>query len=361
MLVTLETRSFRNLADQAIRFAPGRQLLVGRNGAGKTSLLEAVYLLATTRSFRTAQLADCARHGSDGFHLAADAGPEGRQRLEVGWQPSERRRRLNGHEVPLTRYLAALRVVAWTSAEAGLLAGPPELGRRLLDRGVIGLRPGAIEALRGYRRALAQKRELLAAGGHRGIDSWNAVLAAAAAEVIARRADYAERLQQAYDAVHARTPLDLPPLRLAYVPSPRRGREGEAAIAAALAHVARREGERRMPLVGPHRDRLVFLWQGREIQRVASAGERKALGMLLLAAQGRVLQEASLEPLLLLDDADAELDRRRQGAVWEAFRGVGQLLATSSREEAWEGVPVEGRRGLEDGVVGAPEATSEGG
>ena len=90
-----------------------------------------------------------------------------------------------------------------------------------------------------------------------------------------------------------------------------------------------------MPLLGPHRDELEILWGGHEIRRVASAGERKALSLMLLAAHGRVMEEAGRPPLYLLDDMDAELAPPTVAAVWGVFREAEQLFATSNRPQVW--------------------------
>ncbi|HEX6201640.1 MAG TPA: AAA family ATPase, partial [Thermoanaerobaculia bacterium] len=123
MLVRLTARTFRNLEPLDLRPAPGRHLLVGGNGAGKTSLLEAVYVLATTKSFRTSRIADCARHGAGGFHLGGEVEAGARVALEVGWRAApgglesageaaggERLRLVNGRTAPLAEHLAVLPV-----------------------------------------------------------------------------------------------------------------------------------------------------------------------------------------------------------------------------------------------------------
>jgi DNA replication and repair protein RecF len=354
VLSSLSTRSFRNLGD--VPFAPGagRHLLLGSNGAGKTSLLEAIYLAATTKSFRTADLVVCARHGEDGFHVAIEAGTDGRDRIELGWQRSERLRLANGKAVPLAEHVALQPVVLWTAGEADLLAGAPALGRKLIDRGLVSTRPSSLATLSRYRRVLAQKRQLLASGRADGLDTWNELLAESAAEVIALRAAYVAALSAALAAVRERTRLSLPPLRVEYLPSPRAGIGGRDAILAALDRIAARERERGAPLLGPHRDALRLLWDGRDVGAVASAGEGKALGLLLAAAQGTLVEGTGREPIYLLDDADAELDRERLAAVWEAFAPVRQLLATSSRPEVWESLPMERRWRLSGGRVTAP-------
>src|SRR6185503_16791228 len=234
----------------------------GSNGAGKTSLLEAVYLAATTKSFRTSDLGACARHGEAGFHVGIEAGPSGRDRLELGWQRDERLRLANGHVAPLAEHVALQPVVLWTAAEADLLAGAPVLGRRIIDRGLVSTRPTALAVLSRYRRVLAQKRQLLASGRADGLGSWNELLAESAAEVVALRAAYVEALDAALAAVRERTALSLPPLRIEYLPSPRAGVRGRDAILAALERIAPRERERGTPLLGPHRDALRLLWGG---------------------------------------------------------------------------------------------------
>jgi len=299
-------------------------------------------------------LAACARHGEPGFHVAIEAGAGGRDRVELGWQRGERLRLANGHVVPLAEHVALQPVVLWTAAEADLLAGAPVLGRRLIDRGLVSTRPTALAVLSRYRRVLAQKRQLLASGRGDGLGSWNELLAESAAEVIALRAAYVEALDAALGAVRERTALSLPPLRVEYLSSPRAGTSGGGdAILAAFERIGPRERERGAPLLGPHRDALRLLWDGREVGTVASAGEGKALGLLLAAAQGTLVEATGRDPVYLLDDADAELDRERLAAVWEAFGPARQLLATSSRPEVWEALPASARWQLSAGRVTA--------
>jgi DNA replication and repair protein RecF len=91
-----------------------------------------------------------------------------------------------------------------------------------------------------------------------------------------------------------------------------------------------------MPLIGPHRDDLEVLWGGHPVRATVSAGERKALSLLLTAAHGRVLTAAGRHPVYLLDDVDAELSEESLGRVWQAFSDVSQLVATSNRPGVWE-------------------------
>jgi DNA replication and repair protein RecF len=335
MLTHLSARDFRNLEPLSWRPAAGSHLLLGGNGAGKTSLLEAVYALATTRSFRASQIADCARHGAGSFQVKGEVESDRRSSLEVGWLDGQRLRALNGKVTPLAEHLAVLPVAAWTAAsESEVLVGAPKARRRFMDRGVVGIRPSALEVLGRYREALRQKRGLLLGDGA-GIEIWNEMLAATAAAVIAQRHHYVELLKVQLARKIEESALPFPPVEIRYRPSPASGLEGQAVIAEALDRVADRERRRQTPLLGPQRDELEILWGGHEIRRVASAGERKALSLLLLAAHGQVMAEAGRPPLYLLDDLDAELAPPTVSAVWNILKGQGQIFATSNRPQVW--------------------------
>jgi DNA replication and repair protein RecF len=263
----------------------------------------------------------------------------------------QRLRLLNGKATPLSEHLSALPVVAWTAAaEAEVLVGSPKARRRFMDRGVVGIHPSALELLGRYREALRQKRGLLLGDGA-GIEIWNELLGATAAGVIAQRHRYVELLKVQLARVLGVSGLPFPPIDLRYRPSPANGREGPATIADALDRIADRERRRQLPLLGPHRDDLEILWGGHEIRRVASAGERKSLSLMLLAAHGWVMEEAGRTPVYLLDDTDAELAPPTVAAVWSVFRHAGQLVATSNRPQVWLTLEVGRVWEMEKGVL----------
>lgn len=329
MLGEITYRGFRNLVDGSWSPGPGPHLLVGPNGAGKTSLLEAVYLLATSKSFRASRLADCRRHGAAELTLFGRVEGDERAELELAWGAEGLRRRLNSKTATLAEYLAPLPVVAWSAASGRLIDGVPEMRRRFLDQGVVGLRPAALAVLSRYRRALEQKRQLLKTGAP-GLDAWNEVLAESAGRLIDLRRGYLEKLESAFAEMVSAADLELPALELRYLPSP----GGEPArLRRAFDEAASRERDAAQPLIGPHRDELKLLWGGHEVRRVSSAGERKTFGLLLTAARGRVLADRERPPILLLDDLDAELDDARLERLWGVFGRSAQVFASSTRED----------------------------
>jgi DNA replication and repair protein RecF len=352
LLTRLSVRNFRNLATLDLEPGPGFHLLLGGNGAGKTSLLEALYVVATTKSFRTHRLAEAVAHGSQGFEVRAEVSGTARRSLELAWWDGVRRRAVNGKEGTLSEHLESLPVVAWTAPDAEILTGAPALRRRLLDRGVVLLRPSAIGVLARYREALAAKRELLLRGrGHAELEPWNEILAGTGAELCRLRDDQARELGRTLGIVWEEIDLGTPPVTVRYRPSCPQALEGPEALAGALARVAEQESARRQPLLGPHRDELEILWGGHPVRQVASAGERKALSLALAAAQARQLEEVGRFALVLLDDADAELAEATLARVWVAFSGAAQLFASSNRPEVWKSLPQATRWPVEGGVV----------
>lgn len=331
MLRSLTFRDFRNLEDATWEPEPGLNLVFGLNGAGKSSLLEAAYLVSTTKSFRTARLQDCRRHGSGGFHIQAETDSEARTRLEVGHGDAGKRRAVNDNSGSIAEHLSVLPVVAWTTRDTDLFHGPPALRRQFVDRGLVAERVTALAALSEYRRALEAKKAALERQP-RTLAEWNAIMAAKGATLSRLRSDWIQRLQTELDAVLDESRLGFEGIELRYRPSPREAEHGEAALLEALEGLASREISRGSALVGPHRDDLEINWHARPVGRRASAGERKILGLALLVAHARLIGKRHPGPLYLVDDLDAELDRRRVEQVWEVLVAAPQLVATSSRK-----------------------------
>jgi recombinational DNA repair ATPase RecF len=138
------------------------------------------------------------------------------------------------------------------------------------------------------------------------------------------------------DRVLASYDLDLREVSLEYRPSIEVNDDRAENVLTMLEEASRNERREARPLIGPQRDEVEIRWGGHQARRVLSAGERKLLGLLLTAARARVLEEAGRPPILLLDDADSELDEERLTSVWGCFQGVNQTFVSSSRRSPWK-------------------------
>jgi DNA replication and repair protein RecF len=356
VLTSLVVRGFRNLAHLELGLAAGPTLVLGDNGAGKTSLLEAVYALSTTKSFRSKDLGECLAHGGDAFSVSGELTGARRTRLSLDWSPRRLERAVNGKATSLRQHLEVQAVLAWTAADGPLWAGPAEDRRRFLDRGMVAVAPADLELLARYREALRQKRLWLvekrapSARARLELASWNEVLAGPALALAQRRRLFLGELEAALVAVMGELDLaDLEPPALVLRSSPAELPTDRDAMLAALEAVADDEIRLQRTRLGPHRDDLEVWWRRRRARAQASAGERKAIGLLLVAAQARLAAAAGRPAILLLDDLDAELDRGRLAALWPALAAAPQILASSSRPEVFAGMPDPPRLRLEAG------------
>ncbi len=355
-LSSLKIQRFRNLENTEWRPVAGRQLLLGANGAGKTSLLEAIYTLATSRSFRSARLNRCCQRGAEGFFLGGLVEGSRAGRLELGWSSSGGlRREVDGRETSAGEYLETLPVVCWWAGQTAALTGEPRLRRRLLDQGIVGLNPSTLALRERFRAALAAKRGVITAGRREELAAWNDLFASSAHEIFRLRAEYAERLATALGEVLRESELSLPEVRLVYRPSPAGALGGERDLRAAIASRAEDELAAGRVLVGPQRDELELVWGGAGLRSGASAGEIKIFGLALTVARARVLEAAGRTPVLLLDDADAELDQGRLERAWSMLPASLQTVISSNRPEVWRGLSESAVWRLREGRVEGPE------
>jgi DNA replication and repair protein RecF len=370
-LLDLEVRSFRNLRDAHLRLDPATTLLVGANGQGKTSLLEAIGVLATTKSFRHAKAVDMARRGTSAFAVRGTViGPAGTVELSVELADGRRHARIAGAEVEVGELIERLTVVPVTAAHAGIVRGGPHERRDFLDRGVLGLRPAYIRTLAQYRQAVKHKAALLRQPRPFDpllLETWNDRLARAGAEVILRRREYLVLLRETLREVgRALLPED-EQLALELRDSGARGQATAvpadapaAAVEARLreqiqAHSAR-EADAAQVLVGPHRDDLLILHQGSDrgdVRRFASSGQQRNALLALELAQVEVFCLRRGEPpVLLVDDVDTEIDPARLRTFIEHAGGRAQTVLTSSKAGLLEGlVPGASIVRVEGGVL----------
>jgi len=343
--------AFRNLASAEIAFHPRVNLIVGRNGQGKTNLLEAIYFLATTKSFRTARVASLLRHGATSVFVSGLVAREVEKTLSVGLEHGESRKRvllINGERTPLASYVSAMTVFAYSSARLEILRGAPEERRRFLDRGIASIDPGYLEQVSRYARVLRQRNALLQSGRTAGLDAWDVELTDSAAVLQRARSAYLASLTAAFDAIVAEHRYRVGNLRMTYRPS--RVDDPKSLRGAEL--------RARVSLVGPQRDVLDFTVDGRAAAEVLSGGEMKMLVLFLKFAKLELFRRRFDEPaLFLLDDVDAELDLEILENLLSKMPPETQVFATSAKArflQVLEAAPHR-RLTIENGQVTAAE------
>lgn len=342
LLESLEVNNFRNLKGE-FACASGFTILTGENGQGKTNWLEAIYLLASGRSFRTAKLQEATRFGED---LAIVRGgvresPEIVRELQVAVQGNTRLLSVNNKKEPISRYLGQLHAVVFNADELEVIRGGPEARRKFLDEGIVSLHPPFIQTFIDYNRVIKQKNSLLQQAREEefslekmaeALAPWNEQLVLLAARIHRGRMRFVERLNEVLDrrlfgrediAIRYRSALE--------------GRgdlsDYEGLIAERLRLRVQAEIVSGHALIGTHRDDLEIVFDGHDLRRFGSAGQQRSALLLLQLANIEVYRATHGEyPLFLLDDLDAELDYSRIAQLLDYLTEKTQTFVTTSKE-----------------------------
>ncbi len=342
-LLELEVDRLRNLKAVSLGLSSKMTALVGRNGQGKTSLLEAVYLLSTGRSFQTRRNEDLIHWDGGPLRISGTVeGRLGKQKLGLVMDNGERKLLLNQAPVELDQFLGRLDVIDLTAERMKVLRGEPRHRRRFLDRGLVGIDPGFLHTLGEYRRTLQHRNALLKrprSDLDGQLDAWDERLATSATPLHAKRREYATRLGALLGSVSRTIFNDKADLVLRYRPSPGPAGDLEPVEFKRVfleALVRNREHDKTVGYTGqgPHRDDLVIELDGVDLRRFGSAGQVRGAMIALKFGKLNLLQQARGEPpLLLLDDFDSDLDECRATAVAGFLNDGGfQALVATSKE-----------------------------
>jgi DNA replication and repair protein RecF len=357
-VVHLSLHDFRSYPEAEVALGPGVTAFVGRNGQGKTNLVEAVDYIARLASHRVAGDAPLVRFGADHAVVRAAVVRDGREALlEVQINPgSSNKARVNRSPLPRARELLGLvRTVLFSPDDLALVKGDPSERRRFLDDLLVQRAPRFAGVRSDYDRVLKQRSSLLKqarVGGPSRRESalgtlgvWDSHLARTGAELLAGRLGLVEDLRPfvstAYEAVaegSGRTDVTMTYKSSFELPdrldgAGPRGLDREQLAAALLGEVERRrdeEIERGVGLVGPHRDDLTLGLGPLPVRGYASHGESWSMALALRLASYDLLRSSGDDPILILDDVFAELDTDRRERLAELVAGAEQVLVTAA-------------------------------
>ncbi len=362
---SLRLNHFRNYAAQEVKFPPGLIALTGDNGQGKTNLLEAVCVLATTKSPLVERDRELIRWHERGAKLSAEVEigrprPDGSpdiRKLEYSWriEGNSLAREMKAGGVPqsaVAAWLGQLQVVAFFPHDLALLTGEPEGRRRFLNLELGKTRPAYFADVARYRRTLQQRNALLK--HHldvkwRGampeddmgtLASWNKQIVSYGSRILAERARFFEEMAPILSEVHGKlSGLDTP-FSIEYLPglsALKKGGESfdgdhfSGLMESSLKLDDRDDRRRGTTASGPHRDEMVFRLGEMDLRRYGSQGQQRLGVLSLKIALARWVKETTDEaPILLLDDALSELDATRRELLLEEARAFPQSIVTAT-------------------------------
>ncbi len=342
LLESLDVKNFRNLDGQMF-CGKHLNIIFGENGQGKTNWLEAIYLLATTKSFKTAKLQESVKFGET---LALIKGTvqqsaEIHRQLQVALEGNTKILTVNGKKETITRFLGELHAIIFNSDELEIVRGMPEARRKFLDGGIVSIYPPFVQTLTDYNRVIRQKNSLLQSARDNEfslektaelLEPWNEQLIVHAARIHKARLRFVERLNEVLE----KKLFGKEEITIRYASS-LEGKGDLSDYAGLLAERLRLRVQAELvsghSLIGTHRDDLDILFDGYDLRKYGSSGQQRSALLILQIANLSVFYEQNQEyPLFLLDDIDAELDYKRIGQLLEFLQDKTQTFVTTSKE-----------------------------
>ncbi|MFT5127878.1 MAG: DNA replication and repair protein RecF [Rhodothermales bacterium] len=326
ILSEIRLHDFRNYERLRLPLTPGITVLLGDNGQGKTSILEAIYFLSLLRSFRTHKPRHLSRWGQGEFTLHGVLQAENHeQRLAVRHGGDSRVLRHNGEPVArASDFIRQFFCVAFVPDDLGLMQGAGSERRRFLDIQLCQLCPSYLAAAQNYAKALKSRNSLLRRehSDTRAIAAFDSVLVPYGQQIIQRRDEYAAALSGEVGRLAPQMFAESCELRIRYRPSAK-----SEALADALEQHRDRDIQRRQTQVGPHRDELVITLDGKSLSHFGSEGQCRLAALVLKMAAARLLSAADGDQptMLLVDDVIGELDDGRRDAFFAALRPASQV------------------------------------
>lgn len=373
VLRELALQNYRNYTALSIEFSPGIQILVGANAQGKTNLLEAIYLLATTKPLRGSRDGDVIAWERESTSVQGEVARERRPdvSLEVSVSRSEKKLlRVNGvRQTRVMDFIGQLNAVAFSTADLEVIRGEPALRRRLIDLEISQISPSYCHALACYRRVLEQRNHLLKQAWERpasaleeSLVAWDEQLIAHGTKILERRFQFLARLQEFARPIHAMLTEDAEYIGLSYKPSlPLEGEPGVDEIRTAFGEALRaargEERRRGVTVVGPHRDDLLCLVNGYDVKTYGSQGQQRTVALTIKLAEVELIRDLTDEPpICLLDDVMSELDEQRRSHLFDVTATACQTFISGTD---LAGLPPELLRGAEIRRVQAGAVTVE--
>lgn len=340
----LSVQNFRNVEGISLEPAPRLNLLSGPNGHGKTSLIEALYVLCTTRSFRTSHLGEAVRTGQPHARVAARIEALELQRDQVALLgPRSRTFAIDGKAARRhLDYAIKTPVIAFHPGDLGLCSGPSSGRRTLMSRLMLYLDPAGAEAAQAYRLALRQRQTVLARGAADPAElrAFEGVMALHGVRMARGHALVAEQVRSAFQASMKRMAPEALTVEISHL---EKGALDEERFLAELLVRRPIDAKRGTATFGPHRDDLVIDLDGRPARSHASQGQQRLITLGLKLAELEIVRGVTdQEPILLLDDVSSELDEQRLHAVFSFLEGTqSQVFVTTTRPELFDRIGLE--------------------
>jgi len=340
-LTKLRLFQYRNIKELEIVPSEGTTLFIGRNGQGKTNLLEAMYFLAFGRSFRTSIPRECIQHGEKECRIEGTVVQGSLTRdLQVRISRAEKKLFLHGKPASLEEFVGNMHLLAFTYDHLNIVRKSPRDRRSFLDRAMATIYPGHVNCLALYGRALKQRNKILSAAregkglvNESFLDSWDETLVQQGTRILGNRVRYVEEMKQYLPQGLFGTEE----LKMHYLSTVLDKDNSISGIEAVFKKrlLQARDYDQRIgsTSVGPHRDDLKIYVNGKSLVDFGSAGQQRSSLLALYFSQMEIHRKVhGFYPIFLVDDAEAELDEHRLNTFLKYLSQRTQTFLTSAKD-----------------------------
>lgn len=347
-LKTLSLSNFRNYRETELNLDQGLNIFVGNNAQGKTNLLEAIYVLSLSKSYRTQRETELIYYGSEQAIIKGEVKKLALLDLTVVVSQNEKKSLLvNGKSTTANSFVGNLNTVLFIPDSLQLVKGSPGDRRRFLDIQICQIDPVYRNDLLKYQRVVRQRNSLLKeVWDNRSVlnqlAAWDSQLVNLGSKIVLRRQNVVNILQKFSAEAHERISGQKEDLRLVYqaffednadAASNQNYNQSdlEEIFWRKLKNGRAEEVRRGYTLIGPQRDDLVFKINNRDLKKYGSQGQqRTAVLAYILAELELMCMETSEYPVVLLDDVTSELDQTRQMLLLSILNKKAQTIVTTT-------------------------------
>ncbi|MEG1581648.1 MAG: DNA replication/repair protein RecF [Clostridia bacterium] len=334
-LKNIKLINFRNYASIDVDFLNGVNLVCGNNAQGKTNIVEAIYMLALSSSFKTSRDAEIVKSGENEYYLQAEIeSKEGTKKIKIKYNGIKKELYLNSEKVSsVSEFLGAFCVVLFTPDEMKIIKGSPENRREFIDTDISQLSKVYYDITLKYQKILFQRNKLLKTERDKNqilmqISAWDEQFSKIASKIIITRRKFLKKLvvyanEELKELSNGKETLEFEYLSVLGddIESIRKNIKSE------LNNSLLKEMEVGYTMVGPHRDDVKFLVNGVDVRIFGSQGQQRSVLLAIKFAEMKVFEEEINEkPVLLLDDVFSELDSIRQGKLYEKIKDFQSII-----------------------------------
>lgn len=331
----ISLKDFRNYKEIKISFSKEVNIFIGENAQGKTNLLEGIYFNGIAKSFKSTRDRDVIRFGEEFCRIETSAyyGEDDHKIEIVLSRGGEKAIKVDGSRVRKTsELLEGLHIIVFSPEDLRIVKDEPSVRRSFIDREICQIRPGYLNEINRYRRAVRQRNAYLKEDfvENEVLDAWDEELITSGARVVRMRREFIKKLNDISREIYKKISGDREKLKLEYVTDIDVREKEEELFRNILLREREKDKRYRITGKGPHRDDLILYADERDLKKYGSQGQQRTAALSLKLSEIKIVEEETGEkPILLLDDVLSELDNERQKFLLNTL-GENQMFITTT-------------------------------